>query len=164
MSSSTGTGTAHTQAPGSASAPSATSAKELAQESCVPCRKGGTPLDLAEAEQLVRELNESAGAGASEGERGWRIERLSPPASSPAYAPGSSSSSGQPPAQREGGEGIPTVARSYSFKNFRTALAFANAVGALAEREKHHPELVVEWGRVGVRWWTHAIGGVSPYA
>ncbi len=50
--------------------------------------------------------------------------------------------------------------RVFSFKNFREALAFANAVGELAEANNHHPALLVEWGKVTVRWWTHKIGGL----
>ena len=49
---------------------------------------------------------------------------------------------------------------SFDFRDFAAALAFANRVGALAEEADHHPLLVVEWGRVGVQWWTHAIGGL----
>ncbi len=54
-----------------------------------------------------------------------------------------------------------SIARSFAFKNFAQALAFANKVGALAEDEGHHPELLVEWGRVTVTLTTHAIGGLS---
>lgn len=54
-----------------------------------------------------------------------------------------------------------SLLKSYRFKNFRTALAFTNSVGALAEEQKHHPRLITEWGSVEVGWWTHAIGGVS---
>lgn len=53
------------------------------------------------------------------------------------------------------------LVKSYKFKNFRTALALTNSVGAIAEEQKHHPRLVTEWGSVEVAWWTHAIGGVS---
>ena len=48
----------------------------------------------------------------------------------------------------------------FDFRDFAAALAFANRVGALAEEADHHPLLVVEWGRVSVQWWTHAIGGL----
>lgn len=51
--------------------------------------------------------------------------------------------------------------RAYAFKNFRTALAFTNAVGEIAEAEGHHPELVTTWGRVTVRIWTHKINGLT---
>ena len=54
-------------------------------------------------------------------------------------------------------DGEPRLRRIYAFKNFETALAFTNAVGALAEAEGHHPALLTEWGKVTVDWWTHKI-------
>ena len=54
-------------------------------------------------------------------------------------------------------DGIPKLERRFSFRNFRQALAFTNAVGELAEAEGHHPRVVTEWGGVGVTWWTHKI-------
>lgn len=57
-------------------------------------------------------------------------------------------------------KGVKRLRRGFKFSNFRQALSFANAVGALAEEQNHHPVLVVEWGRVTVTWWTHAIGGL----
>jgi len=56
--------------------------------------------------------------------------------------------------------GIPVLRKQFRFPDFATALAFANGVGALAEAEDHHPRLVIEWGRVEVAWWTHAIRGL----
>ncbi|PWN36527.1 transcriptional coactivator/pterin dehydratase [Meira miltonrushii] len=50
--------------------------------------------------------------------------------------------------------------RSFTFKNFRYALAFTNAVGTIAEQQKHHPEIVLGWGHVEIAWWSHAIGGL----
>lgn len=52
------------------------------------------------------------------------------------------------------------LAATFAFADFAGALAFANEVGALAEAADHHPLLTVEWGRVGVYWWTHAVGGL----
>lgn len=51
--------------------------------------------------------------------------------------------------------------RTYKFKDYTSAQAFANQIGALAEAEGHHPAVMVEWGRVTVWWWSHAISGVS---
>lgn len=53
------------------------------------------------------------------------------------------------------------IARSFSFKNFAQALAFANKIGAIAEEQGHHPDLHVEWGRVTAVLSTHSIGGLS---
>ena len=54
-------------------------------------------------------------------------------------------------------DGIPKLDRAFRFRDFEQALAFTDAVGALAEQQGHHPKLVTEWGRVGVTWWTHKI-------
>lgn len=57
-------------------------------------------------------------------------------------------------------EGVRQLEKAYAFKNFASALAFTNTVGALAELEDHHPALLTEWGQVTVTWWTHAIKGL----
>jgi len=57
-------------------------------------------------------------------------------------------------------DGVRRLERVFKFKNFVDALAFTNKVGAIAEEEGHHPAILTEWGRVGVAWWTHAIGGL----
>ena len=51
--------------------------------------------------------------------------------------------------------------RTYSFNDFMGALEFANAVGAIAEEQGHHPDLLVAWGRCGIEIWTHKIDGLA---
>ncbi len=51
--------------------------------------------------------------------------------------------------------------RQYRFKNFREALDFTNRVGELAEREGHHPDIHLAWGKVGIHLWTHKIDGLT---
>jgi 4a-hydroxytetrahydrobiopterin dehydratase len=53
------------------------------------------------------------------------------------------------------------LARTYSFPDFRAALAFTNHVGELAEKEGHHPDLHLSWGKVEVKIWTHKIDGLT---
>ncbi len=53
------------------------------------------------------------------------------------------------------------ITRLFTFNNFAEALAFANKVGALAEEENHHPDMLVSWGKVRVDLSTHSIGGLS---
>ncbi|MFL5785945.1 MAG: 4a-hydroxytetrahydrobiopterin dehydratase [Bacteriovoracaceae bacterium] len=48
------------------------------------------------------------------------------------------------------------IRKDFKFKNFKRALEFANAVGAVAEAEKHHPEIFLGWGHCDVEIWTHA--------
>ena len=50
-----------------------------------------------------------------------------------------------------------TVTRRFRFPDYRTALAFANAVSALAEESWHHPELVLGWGFCEVSLTTRKI-------
>ena len=57
-------------------------------------------------------------------------------------------------------QGNEKLVRTFDFPDFVLALAFANLIGELAEAENHHPQLVVEWGRVDVCWWTHTINGL----
>jgi 4a-hydroxytetrahydrobiopterin dehydratase len=53
------------------------------------------------------------------------------------------------------------LTKEYRLKNFVDALAFVNAVGAIAEREQHHPDIHLAWGRVRVDVWTHKIDGLT---
>ncbi|MCF8382404.1 MAG: 4a-hydroxytetrahydrobiopterin dehydratase [Chlorobium sp.] len=57
-------------------------------------------------------------------------------------------------------DGVNRLQRTFTFPDFRQALAFTNRVGELAEAENHHPKLITEWGRVTVAWWTHSVNGL----
>lgn len=51
--------------------------------------------------------------------------------------------------------------KEFSFENFLTALAFTNRVGRLAEKQGHHPDIYLAWGKVRVTIWTHKINGLT---
>lgn len=51
--------------------------------------------------------------------------------------------------------------KSYSFANFKDALAFTNKVGNIAEQEGHHPDIHLTYGKVKLTIWTHKIDGLS---
>ena len=51
--------------------------------------------------------------------------------------------------------------RTFTFDDFRGALAFVNRVGELAEAEDHHPDIAIHYNRVTLRWWTHTAGGIT---
>jgi len=46
-------------------------------------------------------------------------------------------------------------------KNFAAALAYVNAVGALAEAMDHHPDIDIRWNTVTLRLTTHSAGGLT---
>jgi 4a-hydroxytetrahydrobiopterin dehydratase len=54
-----------------------------------------------------------------------------------------------------------TISKSFKFKDFAGAFAFATKIAAVAEEEGHHPDLLISWGRVEVELSTHSIGGLS---
>jgi 4a-hydroxytetrahydrobiopterin dehydratase len=58
-------------------------------------------------------------------------------------------------------DGTRRLRREFAFGNFRDAFGFATRVALLAEREFHHPELTVTWGKVIVTSWTHTVEGLS---
>jgi len=51
--------------------------------------------------------------------------------------------------------------KTYTFQDFRQALAFANMVGDIAEEQEHHPELTVTYGKAEIKVWTHKIDGLT---
>lgn len=53
------------------------------------------------------------------------------------------------------------IRRVYEFADFREAMKFAVRVADLAEAANHHPDLLVQWGKVTVTTWSHDVGGVT---
>lgn len=57
-------------------------------------------------------------------------------------------------------EGPNRIERNFRFKDFNSALAFANKVGELSEAEGHHPDINLGWGYCTVSFYTHKINGL----
>jgi 4a-hydroxytetrahydrobiopterin dehydratase len=57
----------------------------------------------------------------------------------------------------DGGE----LVRTFSFADFRAALAFVNQVGELAEAAGHHPDIDIRYDRVRLALVTHDSGGLT---
>jgi len=53
------------------------------------------------------------------------------------------------------------LVRTYKFPDFKTALDFVNRVGALAEEQGHHPDILLAWGKAEITLWTHAVDGLT---
>jgi 4a-hydroxytetrahydrobiopterin dehydratase len=51
--------------------------------------------------------------------------------------------------------------KEFAFHDFANALVFTNEVGAIAEREGHHPDIFLAWGVVRLTIWTHKIDGLT---
>lgn len=53
------------------------------------------------------------------------------------------------------------ISKTFRFANHYETIAFVNAVAWISHRENHHPELTVGYADCRVRYWTHAIKGLS---
>jgi 4a-hydroxytetrahydrobiopterin dehydratase len=51
--------------------------------------------------------------------------------------------------------------KAYTFPDFKSALAFVNRVGEVAEEQGHHPDIYLTWGKVEITIWTHKIDGLT---
>jgi 4a-hydroxytetrahydrobiopterin dehydratase len=51
--------------------------------------------------------------------------------------------------------------KAYTFPDFKSALAFVNRVGDIAEEQGHHPDIILTWGKVEITIWTHKIDGLT---
>ncbi|MDB5967633.1 MAG: pterin-4-alpha-carbinolamine dehydratase [Hydrocarboniphaga sp.] len=49
----------------------------------------------------------------------------------------------------------------FGFRNYFRTLAFVNAVAYVATQEDHHPDIDFGYNTCTIRWWTHAVDGLS---
>lgn len=59
--------------------------------------------------------------------------------------------------RRDGNE----LVKTWSGKDFSEALSYVNAVGALAEKANHHPDIDIRWNKVTLRLSTHSAGALT---
>lgn len=65
---------------------------------------------------------------------------------------------GSNPAQA--GDGA-RISKEYKFKDFIGAINFVNKVAEIAEEEGHHSDIAINYNKVRLTNWTHAIKGLS---
>jgi|SRR5579862_5550140 len=53
------------------------------------------------------------------------------------------------------------ISRTFLFPDFKSGLEFVNRCAELAEKEGHHPDLCLSWGKVEVSTYTHKAGGLT---
>ncbi len=53
------------------------------------------------------------------------------------------------------------LARTFSFENFKKAIAYVNEIAVIAEREQHHPDICIQYNEVNIELSTHDVGGLS---
>ena len=55
---------------------------------------------------------------------------------------------------------IDKIEKSFKFKDFNEAMIFVNNVAEIAEEQGHHPDILIQWNKVTLTLWTHAIKGL----
>ena len=55
------------------------------------------------------------------------------------------------------------ISKTFSFKTYKDGLVFASAVGFVADKLNHHPDMAVGYAKVSISVNTHDVGGLSPY-
>ncbi len=53
------------------------------------------------------------------------------------------------------------IVKQFKFGDFKEAMDFANKITPIAEREGHHPDVHISYGKAVVELSTHAIKGLS---
>jgi len=53
------------------------------------------------------------------------------------------------------------LTKNYNFKNFNEAMEFVNGVARIAESKDHHPDILVQYSKVTLTFYTHTEGKVT---
>ncbi len=53
------------------------------------------------------------------------------------------------------------IVREFTFKDFKEAMKFVNAVADIANKEGHHPDIYIFYNKVKLELFTHAVKGLS---
>jgi 4a-hydroxytetrahydrobiopterin dehydratase len=53
------------------------------------------------------------------------------------------------------------IERLFTFKDFKTSIAFVNKAAAIAEEQDHHPDIAIFYNKVKITLSTHKVGGLT---
>ena len=54
-----------------------------------------------------------------------------------------------------------SIVKDYSFPSFKEALDFVNKVGIIAEKQNHHPDILISYNKVRLILTTHSEKGLT---
>ena len=61
----------------------------------------------------------------------------------------------------EEADGHLQLTKTFKFKGFLPGVELVNRFASVAEAEGHHPDLLLTYGSLAVRLWTHTAGGLT---
>tara|TARA_B100000287_G_C20329777_1_gene661226 strand:+ start:313 stop:576 length:264 start_codon:yes stop_codon:yes gene_type:complete len=51
--------------------------------------------------------------------------------------------------------------KEFKFADFKSALEFVNLAGEICEKQDHHADFELSWGKVVIRTWTHSENKIT---
>ena len=61
----------------------------------------------------------------------------------------------------EEADGHSRLTRTFTHQGFMPGVGLVDRIATVAEAEGHHPDLLLSYGALTVRLWTHAAGGLT---
>ena len=58
-------------------------------------------------------------------------------------------------------KGVPYIHRVHHASKFMEGIRFVNRVAEAAEANNHHPDIIINYKRITIRYWTHTVSGVT---
>lgn len=58
-------------------------------------------------------------------------------------------------------KGMPYIERVKHAHSFMEGIDFVQQVAQLAEANNHHPDILIQYKRISIRYWTHSASGVT---
>ena len=56
---------------------------------------------------------------------------------------------------------VPFIQRVYHASKFMEGIDFVQKVARAAEENNHHPDIIINYKRISIRYWTHTASGVT---
>jgi 4a-hydroxytetrahydrobiopterin dehydratase len=56
---------------------------------------------------------------------------------------------------------VPYIQRVHHASKFMEGIEFVRKVAEAAEENNHHPDIIINYKRISIRYWTHTVSGVT---
>jgi 4a-hydroxytetrahydrobiopterin dehydratase len=53
------------------------------------------------------------------------------------------------------------IFKSFKFDNYPLCIKFVNQIAIISEEINHHPEIIINWGKVELKIYTHDLNGLT---
>jgi 4a-hydroxytetrahydrobiopterin dehydratase len=54
-----------------------------------------------------------------------------------------------------------SISKEFHFDDYMSGIDFVNVLAKIAEKNNHHPDLIIGWCKVNVSFTSHDLGGVT---